>query len=113
MPSYLQQVLSVSSSATGIIILALSVFAMVTTPIATRWTEKSGFRIPLTSGAVVGIIAVLLLLNVSEQSTIFWIAIVLASVGISNGIQNISLQNLLYSRITVAESGIAAGLLMT
>ncbi len=113
MPSFLQQVLSVSSSTTGIIMLALSVFAMVTTPIATRWTEKSGFRIPLIVGAIIGIVAALLLLSVTDQSTIVWIGIVLASFGITNGIQNISLQNLLYSRIAVSESGIAAGLLMT
>ena len=37
----------------------------------------------------------------------------LAVTGISNGIQNIGLQNLLYNFIRVEESGIASGLLMT
>ena len=39
--------------------------------------------------------------------------LVLAVTGISNGIQNIGLQNLLYTFISVSESGIASGLLMT
>lgn len=37
----------------------------------------------------------------------------LGIIGISNGIQNIGLQNLLFSFIRIEESGIASGLLMT
>lgn len=44
---------------------------------------------------------------------LLWVGIVLAVTGISNGIQNIGLQNLLYSFISVSESGINSGLLMT
>lgn len=112
-PTFLQTVKMASSRTAGLTMLALSIFAMVTTPLATRWMERAGFRPSLISGAVIGIIGVLLLLTVSEQSLIFWISIVLAVFGISNGIQNIGLQNLLYSFIASSESGLTTGLLMT
>ena len=93
--------------------LSLSIFAMITTPIATRWMEKAGFRLPLAISVFIGIVGVVLLFTVNHQSAFYWVAIVLAVTGISNGIQNIGLQNLLFSFIDKAESGIASGLLMT
>lgn len=93
--------------------LSLSVFAMIFTPIATRWMERTGFRMPLFISAIIGLAGILLLFTVEEHSLLLWVGIVLAVTGISNGIQNIGLQNLLYSFISVSESGINSGLLMT
>ena len=93
--------------------LSLSIFAMIMTPIATRWMERAGFRIPLLASVLVGLVGVILLFTVKDQSPLVWIGFVLAVTGISNGIQNIGLQNLLYKFIRVEESGIASGLLMT
>lgn len=112
-PTYIQSVLGADSDMAGIIMLSLSIFAMITTPIATRWMERAGFRMPLTISVFIGIIGVVLLFTVNHQSALYWVAIVLAVTGISNGIQNIGLQNLLFSFIDKAESGIASGLLMT
>lgn len=93
--------------------LSLSIFAMVMTPIATRWMERSGFRIPLLVSVGVGIIGVLMMFMVKGNSSLFLVGLVLAIIGISNGIQNIGLQNLLFTFIDKADSGIASGLLMT
>lgn len=112
-PTYIQTVLQASSRTAGLAMLSLSIFAMVMTPIATRWMEKAGFRVPLFISAIVGIIGVLLLLTIQQTSPLFWIALVLAIFGISNGVQNIGLQNLLFFFIDKSETGIAAGLLMT
>ncbi|GAA0309031.1 MFS family permease [Gracilibacillus halotolerans] len=112
-PTYIQSVLGANSDMAGIVMLSLSIFAMITTPIATRWMESKGFRSPLFISVLIGIIGVILLFTVNHQSPLFWIAVVLAVTGISNGIQNIGLQNLLFSFIDKAESGIASGLLMT
>ncbi|WP_249870701.1 MFS transporter [Oceanobacillus saliphilus] len=54
-----------------------------------------------------------MLFTVEDNSPLIWIGVVLAVTGMSNGIQNIGLQNLLYTFIVPAESGIASGLLMT
>lgn len=112
-PTYLQSVSGTSSRAAGIVMLSLSIFAMVMTPIATRWMERSGFRIPLVFSVIVGLIGITVMFTVNGNSSLWWIGIFLAIIGISNGVQNIGLQNLLYTFIDKAESGIASGLLMT
>ncbi|MEH7247239.1 MFS transporter [Neobacillus niacini] len=113
MPIYLQSVLMLSSKQTGIIMLSISVFAIIITPLATRWIEKSGYRIPLLTGVLIGIAGVVLLLTVNHNSPLYWIFIVLSVIGLSNGFLNIGLQTLLYSFVSVSESGTASGLFMT
>lgn len=112
-PTFIQIVLGESSQMAGVVMLSLSIFAMIMTPIATRWMERAGFRIPLLTSVLVGLIGVILLFTVTDQSALVWIGIILAVTGVSNGIQNIGLQNLLYAYIAPEESGIASGLLMT
>ena len=46
-PTFIQTALGESSQMAGIVMLSLSIFAMIMTPIATRWMERAGFRIPL------------------------------------------------------------------
>ena len=113
MPIYIQNVLMLDSKAAGIIMLSISVFAMLMTPIATRWIENIGFRTPLTFGAIVGIVGIGLLLTFNNTTSLVWLFIILAIIGISNGVLSIGSQNLLYSFVTKEQSGIASGLLMT
>lgn len=112
-PIYLQTVLNATSRVTGLTMLLLSGTAIIMTPIATRWMEKLGFRMPLFVSTFIGLIGVILLFTVQQHSTVIAVGTVLAVFGVSNGIQNIGLQNLLYSFIDRKDSGIAAGLLMT
>jgi MFS family permease len=112
-PSYLQTVVKLDSKNVGLMMLSISVFAMLMTPIATRWIEKAGFRIPLLFGGIAGIVGVGLLLLSNQTSPLIWLFMILAVIGISNGALNIGLQNLLYSIVTKQQSGIASGLLMT
>ncbi|SOC41525.1 MFS transporter [Ureibacillus acetophenoni] len=112
-PTFIQIVLGESSQMAGIVMLSLSIFAMIMTPVATRWMERAGFRIPLLASVLVGLVGVILLFTVKDDSLLIWVGVVLAVTGISNGIQNIGLQNLLYTYIAPEESGIASGLLMT
>lgn len=113
MPIYLQSVLRLSSQLTGIMMLSISIFAIIITPLATRWIEKSGYRIPLLTGVLVGLAGVSLLLTVSHSSPLYWIFIILSTIGLSNGILNIGLQTILYSFISISETGTASGLFMT
>lgn len=112
-PTFIQIVLGESSKVAGIVMLSLSMFAMFTTPIATRWMERIGFRIPLLSSVSVGLMGVILLITVNDFSPLVWIGVILAVIGISNGVQNIGLQNLLYTFIAPKETGLASGLFMT
>ncbi|GAA0136107.1 hypothetical protein YSY43_29480 [Paenibacillus sp. YSY-4.3] len=112
-PTLLQGTLGGSSQKAGIVMLSLSIFSMIMTPIAIRWAEQKGFRAPLLTSALLGLAGVILIFTVQGDSSFVWIGIVLATTGISNGIQIISLQNLMYTFIKTSESGIAAGLMIT
>lgn len=98
-PTFLQSVIGTTSRMAGIVMLALSLFAMVMTPIATRWMERTGFRLPLFVSILIGLLGVGLMFFVKEDSGLFFIGFVLSVLGICNGIQNIGLQNLLYASI--------------
>ena len=113
MPSYLQKVVMLDSKAAGMMMLSISIFAMLMTPIATRWTEKSGYRIPLLFGGIMGILGIALLIYTNHASPLVYLFIILAIIGIGNGAVTIGLQNLLYSIVAKSQSGIASGLLMT
>ncbi|WP_043932917.1 MFS transporter [Bacillus sp. EB01] len=113
MPIYLQSVLLLDSKQTGIMMLSISIFGIIITPIATRFIEKAGWRIPLLTGGIIGIAGVILLLTVNQDSPLYWIFFVLSMIGVSNGILNIGLQTLLYSFVSVAETGTVSGLFMT
>ncbi|MFJ7667391.1 MFS transporter [Lysinibacillus sp. NPDC097195] len=113
MPTYLQKVMMLDSKSAGIMLLSISMFAMLMTPIATRWIEKAGFRIPLMCGAIVGILGVGLLFAFNQSSNLLWVFIVLSITGISNGALSIGTQNSLYSIVSKEQSGISSGLLQT
>ena len=113
MPTYLQKVIMLDSKSAGMMLLSISMFAMMMTPIATRWIEKVGYRIPLMFGAIVGILGVGLLFAFNQNSSLLWVFIVLSIIGISNGALSIGTQNSLYSIVSKEQSGISSGLLQT
>ncbi|MBZ5749601.1 MFS transporter [Metabacillus rhizolycopersici] len=112
-PSYLQSELMLSPKLTGLIMLSLSVFSIISTPLTTHWIEKSGYKIPLFIGVIIGVVGVVLLMTINHSSPLYWIFIVLSIIGFSNGILNIGLQTLLYSFVSTAETGTASGLFLT
>ncbi|UOY90005.1 MFS transporter [Bacillus glycinifermentans] len=113
MPSYLQSVLMLNPELTGLIMLSLSVFSIISTPLATRWMEKSGNKIPLLIGVIIGVVGVVFLMTINHSSPLYWIFIVLSIIGFSNGILNIGLQTLLYSFVSTSKTGTASGLFLT
>lgn len=113
MPIYMESVLKLSPKLIGIIMLSISIYSIIMTPIATHWIDKSGHRIPLLVGGFIGVVGVTLLTTIHHNSPLYWIFIVLSVIGLSNGILNIGLQTLLYSFVPISESGRASGLFMT
>ena len=113
MPIYLQSVLNLSSKLTGITMLSISIFSIIITPLATRWMERSGYRVPLLAGVMIGLVGAGLLMTIDQSSPLYWIFTVLSIIGLSNGILNIGLQMLLFSFVSVSESGTASGLFLT
>ncbi len=111
-PMYLQSVFMLSAKLTGVIMLSLSIFSIISTPLATRWIEKSGYKIPLLTGVIIGVMGVVLLITINHSSPLYWIFIVLSIIGFSNGMLNIGLQTLLYSFVSKSETGTASGLFL-
>lgn len=111
-PMYLQSVFMLSAKLTGVIMLSLSIFSIISTPLATRWIEKSGYKIPLLTGVIIGVMGVVLLMTINHSSPLYWIFIVLSIIGFSNGMLNIGLQTLLYSFVSKSETGTASGLFL-
>lgn len=112
-PTFMQSVLGTSSKLAGFAMLPLSLLSVIVTPLSTRWMERAGFRLPLMFSLLFSLAGVILLFTLKDNSSLVWVGILLGTFGISSGIQNIGLQNLLFSYIAAEESGIASGLLMT
>ncbi|MZQ86582.1 MFS transporter [Paenibacillus sp. 5J-6] len=112
-PSYLQQVRHYNGQQVGLIMLSISGFGILVTPIVGRWIDRSGSRTPLLVGTLFVVTGTSMLLTIHDSSTAAWIFICLSVLGISNGFQNLGLQTALYSYVTTAETGIASGMFMT
>lgn len=112
-PSYLQQVRYYNGQEVGLIMLSISGFGILVTPIVGRWIDRSGSRTPLLVGTLFVVAGTSLLLTIHDHSTAVWIFACLSVLGISNGFQNLGLQTALYTYITPAETGIASGMFMT
>lgn len=112
-PSYLQQVRHYNGQEVGLIMLSISGFGVLITPIVGRWIDRSGSRTPLLIGTLFTVAGTALLLSLTDASTPVWIFICLSVLGISNGFQNLGLQTALYFYVAPAETGIASGLFMT
>jgi MFS family permease len=112
-PSYLQQVRHYGGGTVGLIMLAVSGFGVVVTPLVGWWIDRSGSKTPLVTGTLFVVAGTLLLLLVRDDSTPWAIFGFLSVLGISNGFQNLGLQTALYMYVSKEETGIASGLFMT
>ncbi|MFH5186002.1 MFS transporter [Paenibacillus sp. TAB 01] len=112
-PSYLQQVRHYNGQEVGLIMLSISGFGVLITPIVGRWIDRSGSRTPLLVGTLFTVAGTSLLLTLTDTSAPGWIFTCLSVLGISNGFQNLGLQTALYSYVERSETGIASGLFMT
>jgi MFS family permease len=112
-PTYLQNVQQFNESTTGLIMLSIAGFGVIITPLAGRWMDRSGPKPALLIGAASIIAGTLLMNTIQDASPVWWIFLVLAVLGISNGINNIGLQTALYSFVPRNETGAASGLFMT
>ncbi|WP_341417102.1 MFS transporter [Paenibacillus filicis] len=112
-PSYLQQVREFDSQQVGLLMLAISGFGVVVTPLVGRWIDRAGSKIPLITGSLIVLSGTLLLLTLHDNTSQVWIFSVLAVLGISSGFHNLGLQSTLYASVATTETGIASGLFMT
>lgn len=112
-PTFLQQVRQYSEVQTGLIMLALAGFSVIVAPFAGRLIDRYGSKLPLIMGAVFLFAGTALLLTYREASSLLWLIVIMAVLGMSSGFNNISMQTALYEHVTPEETGSASGLFQT
>ncbi|GAA0441560.1 MFS transporter [Lentibacillus halophilus] len=112
-PTYLQQVRGYSEQHTGLIMLTLAGFGVVTAPIAGRLIDQFGSKLPLVIGASLLLTGTGLLLTYHEASPLAWLMVIMSVLGMSQGFNNISTQTTLYDNVDPEETGSASGLYQT
>ncbi|SFE73359.1 MFS transporter [Alteribacillus iranensis] len=113
LPAYFQQELAYSSDTTGLMMLALAGFSVFTAPLAGHLIDKYGSKLPLLIGSIVLLTGTALLLTYREDSSILWLLIIMAVIGMSSGFTNISTQTALYEHVDRKDTGSASGLFQT
>ncbi len=112
-PTFLQQVHHYSERNTGLIMLALAGAGVIIAPIAGRMIDQHGSKRPLIVGAIILFIGTALLLTLQENSSLLWLLVIMAVLGMSNGFNNISMQTALYEHVKPEDTGSASGLFQT
>ncbi|QQE81139.1 MFS transporter [Alicyclobacillus sp. SO9] len=101
-PTYLQDVRHFNPQDTGFIMLAVAGFSVIVSPLTGRWVERSGSRPPLLLAGLCLTVGSILFVTVHSQSPVWWLVIILSTLGLSNGFNNVGLQTALF-RVTPQE----------
>lgn len=101
-PTYLQEVRHFDTQQTGLLMLFIAGFSVITAPITGKWVSKSGSRPPLILAGVLMASGSFLYLTLHNASPVWWLIIVFSVLGLSNGFNNVGLQTALF-RVTPHE----------
>ncbi|CAM4441763.1 EmrB/QacA subfamily drug resistance transporter [Paenibacillus endophyticus] len=113
LPSYLQTVRHVSEIHTGLLMLSLGLCSLMVSPIAGRWIDKAGTRPALLLSGVLMTLGSLWLVTLSQTSPVFSVCLALAAFGISNGLNSVGMQAVLFRSAPKQMIGVASGVFMT
>jgi Arabinose efflux permease len=113
LPSYLQTVRHVSEYETGLLMLSLGLCSLAASPFAGRWIDRSGPRPALLVSALLMTFGSLWLVMLNEHSPTISVCAALAAFGVSNGLNNVGLQSVLFQSAPKEMIGVASGLFVT
>ncbi|ULO04941.1 MFS transporter [Paenibacillus sp. 19GGS1-52] len=113
LPSYLQIVRHVSEFHTGILMLSLGLCSLVTSPLAGRWIDKSGPRPALIVSGILMTFGSVWIVTLNQTSPVISVCIALVAFGISNGLNNVGMQVVLFKSSPKEIIGVASGVFMT
>ncbi|MGG1663483.1 MFS transporter [Brevibacillus sp. NRS-1366] len=113
LPMWLGQVRGYEAQTAGLLMLPFAGIGVLTTPLAVRMIRSSSYRQPIIIGGIVLVIGTLLLLAIGPNTPVAIILLVVAVIGIPNGMYNMGLFTALYSHTKAEETGVASGLFQT
>ncbi|SET96085.1 drug resistance transporter, EmrB/QacA subfamily [Salinibacillus kushneri] len=112
-PTFLQQASGYSEEQTGLIMLALAGFSVIISPLAGSLIDHFGSKTPMIIGALLLLAGTGMLLTYNQNSSLLWLMVIMAVLGMSNGFNNISAQTALFENVSREETGSASGLFQT
>lgn len=112
-PTYLQDLRGFNSRDTGLLMLCIAGWSILISPLAGRWIERSGSRPALLFSSLFLTAGSVMLITWNMHTPVWWLAVVLCLFGVSNGFNNVGLQNALFENTPAAVIGTASGLFMT
>ena len=110
LPSYLQDTLHFDVRMSGLLMLFLSGFSMLISPVAGKWIDRSGFKKPLIAGTTLMLVGAFLLAAIFASASVPIMACILIIVGISYGLNNVSLQAAMLEATPPGMIGTTSGL---
>ncbi|KRF02335.1 MFS transporter [Paenibacillus sp. Soil766] len=113
LPSYLQMVRHISEFHTGLLMLSLGLCSLVVSPLAGRWIDKSGPRPALLLSAILMTLGSIWIVTWQPTSPMISVCLALAAFGVSNGLNNVGMQAVLFQSSPKEIIGVASGLFNT
>lgn len=113
LPTYLQTQFHLDVKTSALLMLLLSGFSMITSPISGKMVDCIGIRKPLMLGTALMIIPSLLLTILAVDTSLYMLGIVLIMIGISYGLSNVVLQAAMLEKTSPEIVGISSGLFQT
>ncbi len=113
LPSYLQMVRHISEFHTGILMLSLGLCSLVASPLAGRWIDKSGPRPALFVSGFLMTFGSVWIVTLDQTSPVISMCLALAAFGVSNGLNHVGMQAILFKSSPKEIIGVASGLFNT
>lgn len=113
LPSYLQTVRHIGEFHTGLLMLSLGMCSLVTSPFAGRWIDRTGPKQALFVSALLMTVGSVWIVTLHEDSPVISVCLALAAFGVSNGLNNVGLQAVLFKSSPTDMIGVASGLFNT
>lgn len=112
-PMWLQNARGLSPDGAGLVVLPIAVLAMASVAVAGRVMRGRGHRPVLVTGSVALLAGGVGLTWLHSASSLVWLLVVAAVLGLPNGLNNIGNQAAMYRQADAADAGMASGLYRT
>jgi MFS family permease len=113
LPTYFQDKMNLSTETTGLLMLFMSGFSILISPITGKWIDKSGVQLPIIIGAFLSIIGAIFFTLFFVEASYLKMGMILSLLGLSYGMGNVVLQAAMMKESPKAIIGTTSGLFQT
>jgi MFS family permease len=113
LPTYFQDKMNLSTETTGLLMLFMSGFSILISPITGKWIDKAGVQLPIIIGALISIIGAIFFTLFFVEASYWVMGMILSLLGLSYGMGNVVLQSAMMKESPKAIIGTTSGLFQT